>query len=420
MKVLVVGQGGREHALCWRIAKSSSVKTLYCIPGREGFMDVAECLSIPDDKIEDFAAEKKIDLVVVGPEAPLVDGLADRLRSRGIKVFGAGKEGARLEGSKIFAKQFLEKNAIPTAKFFSAQNADDALAAVDKIGDNVVIKADGLAAGKGVIVCSTKDEGKEAVKRLLVGRKMGDAGGRLVVEERLEGQEVSIIAVCDGKNTCMLLPTQDHKRIFDNDEGPNTGGMGACSPAEKVCPPSMVETIEKKVVVPTLEGLRRENIDFRGTLYCGLMITPSGEPSVLEFNVRFGDPETQPQMVILDDDLAELLHSAADGNLAKTKLAWKPGAVVTLIMASEGYPGSAAGGDEITGLDAIEQDDDNVVFHAGTKKRGGKWVTAGGRVLGVTAMGKDLGDARTNAYAMAEKIQWRGVQYRKDIGLKGM
>lgn len=420
MNVLVIGKGAREHALCWKISKSPTVKKLYCSPGSEGIGGAAECIFVADDEIEKFTEEKNIDLVVIGPETPLVDGMADRLRRAGVKVFGPGKEGARLEGSKLFSKKFMEKYGVPTAKFFKVQNPDDAMAAVDKIGDSVVVKADGLAAGKGVIVCSDRGEGREAVRRLMVQGEMGEAGKILVVEERLEGQEVSIIALCDGKNYCMLLPTQDHKRIFDDDKGPNTGGMGAYSPAEKVAPREMIEKIEKKVVIPTLEGMKKENIDFRGTLYCGLMISPEGEPNVLEFNVRFGDPETQPQMILLDEDLAELLMSAASGELSKTRLRWKRGVAVNVVISAEGYPGKVTREDKIRGLEEIQEDDEHVVFHAGTKKKEGKWITDGGRVLGVTAIGKNLKEAREKAYEMLRRIGWRGMHYRKDIGVKGM
>jgi phosphoribosylamine--glycine ligase len=420
MNVLVVGKGGREHALCWRIARSPSLKKLYCAPGSAGISAVAECLAVGDDDIVRAALEKRIDLVVIGPETPLVDGLADRLRKEGIRVFGPGWDGARLEGSKIFAKNFLRKYGIPTARYVEAHSPREALGAVNELGERVVIKADGLAAGKGVIVCSTKQEAMEAVETLMVKEAMGSAGRNLVVEERLEGQEVSIIALCDGSKTCMLLPTQDHKRVFDNDAGPNTGGMGAYAPARKVSPPPLVKVIEKTVVAPTLEGLHREGIDFRGTLYCGLMITPGGEPSVLEFNVRFGDPETQPQMALLDEDLAALLMSAASGELAKTELRWRPGAAVTVVVAAEGYPGNVTKGDAIDGLDDLDENDDQVVFHAGTDRRDGGWVTDGGRVLGVTATGGDLEEARGRAYALVSRIKWRGMHFRGDIGLKGI
>ncbi len=420
MNVLVVGKGGREHALCWRIAKSPSLKKLYCAPGSAGIARVAECLALGDDDIVAAAREKRIDLVVIGPEAPLVDGLADRLRKEGVKVFGPGWDGARLEGSKIFSKNFLRKNGIATARYVEAHSPQEAYEAVERLGESVVVKADGLAAGKGVIVCSTREEARAAVETLMVKEAMGAAGRNLVVEERLEGQEVSIIAICDGKGCCMLLPTQDHKRVFDDDQGPNTGGMGAYTPAEKVSPPSLVKIIEKVVVIPTLEGLQREGIDFRGTLYCGLMISPEGVPNVLEFNVRFGDPETQPQMALLDEDLAALLMSAASGELAKTELRWKPGVAVTVVVSAEGYPGPVTKGDVISGLDDLDEGDDQVVFHAGTDRKEGKWITDGGRVLGVTATGRDLKDARERAYALVSKIRWRGMHFRRDIGLKGM
>ena len=420
MNVLVIGKGAREHALCWKIARAPSVEKVLCIPGSDGIATVAQCQSVEDARVADFARDHAVDLVVIGPEAPLVEGMADTLRSKGVKVFGPGKDGARLEGSKIFAKKFMEKHGIPTARFFVAGTPQEAHAAVDSLGDRVVIKADGLAAGKGVIVCSSRNEGKEAVERLMVKGEMGGAGSRLVIEERLEGQEVSIIAVCDGKRCCILLPTQDHKRVGDSDEGPNTGGMGAYAPAAKVSPPSIVERIEKEVVQPALRGLAAESVDFRGTLYCGLMIGPDGRLGVLEFNTRFGDPETQPQMLLLDEDLAQLLRSAASGELATTMPRWKKGVAVTVVLAAEGYPGTVVKGDAIDGLDGIRQDGEHVVFHAGTRKKDGRWFTDGGRVLGVTTIGKDLEAARSEAYRMVEKIRWRGMHFRRDIGMKGM
>jgi phosphoribosylamine--glycine ligase len=418
MNVLVVGRGGREHALCWKLARSRSVRRVVCVPGSAGIAGAAECAAVPDEGLVAFAGEKAIDLVVVGPEAPLVGGLADRLRQAGVSVFGPGKDGARLEGSKVFAKAFMQRHGIPSAACAVAASAKEAYDAVEAMGGRVVVKADGLAAGKGVIVCEGPEEARGAVERLMVKTEMGEAGRRLVIEERLEGQEVSVIAVCDGQSTCLMLPTQDHKRIRDGDEGPNTGGMGAYAPAGKVAPPALLEALRESVVAPTLRGLRSEGIDFRGALYCGLMITPGG-PKVLEYNVRFGDPETQPQMALLDEDLGELLLAAAAGSLEGRPLRWKPGAAVTVVLSAEGYPGEARKGDPIDGLDAA-QDDEHVVFHAGTARKDGAWVTDGGRVLGVTAVGRDLPQARERAYRLVDGIRWRGMHFRKDIGLKGI
>jgi phosphoribosylamine--glycine ligase len=420
MNVLVVGRGGREHALCWKLARSRSVRRVVCVPGSAGIAGSAECAAVPDEGLVAFARERAVDLVVVGPEAPLVGGLADRLRQAGIGVFGPGTDGARLEGSKVFAKAFMQRHGVPTAACAVAASAKEAFDAVEAMGGRVVVKADGLAAGKGVIVCEGREEARGAVERLMVKAEMGEAGRRLVIEERLEGREVSVIAVCDGSRACLMLPTQDHKRIRDGDEGPNTGGMGAYAPAVKVAPPALLEAIRETVVAPTLRGLRSEGVDFRGALYCGLMIAPGGEPKVLEYNVRFGDPETQPQMALLDEDLGELLLAAAAGSLDGRALRWKPGAAVTVVLSAEGYPGEVTKGDTIEGLETALQDEEHVVFHAGTARKEGRWVTDGGRVLGVTAVGKDLPQARERAYRLVDAIRWRGMHFRKDIGLKGI
>lgn len=420
MNVLVIGKGAREHALCWRLHRSESVKKVYCRPGGDGMRGVAENVSVSDNQIVDFVKEKKIDFVVVGPEVPLVEGIADRLRAGGVAVVGPGRQGAMLEGSKIFAKNFMKRFSIPTADFREACSFEDALRAVEAIGGEVVVKADGLAAGKGVIVCSSKQDGYRAAKALMVEKIMGESGTRIVVERKLKGMEISIIALCDGKSYCLLLPAQDHKPIYDGDHGPNTGGMGAYAPADKIAPESVLQKIEEEVVSPAVEGMQVSGIDFRGILYCGLMIASDGSPYVLEFNVRFGDPETQPQMMLLEEDLGQVLAEIAHGSLTKKTLRWRKGYCVNVVIAAEGYPSSPKKGDVIEGLESINEDDNHVVFHAGTKCNNGKWFTNGGRVLGMTAWGSSLVSARNEAYSMVRKVNFTGMHYRTDIAVKGI
>ena len=420
MKVLVLGKGGREHALCWRLAKSPSVGKVFCIPGSDGISQVAKCAKVSEEKIAGFAKENGISLVVIGPEAPLVSGIADLLRNEGLLVFGPGKKGAMLEGSKVFAKLFMRRHSIPTARFLVASNLDEAYRGIEEIADNVVVKADGLAAGKGVIVCSSKEEAREAVRKLMLEKEMGEAGEKLVIEEKLGGEELSVIAVCDGKDYCVLLPAQDHKRVFDNDIGPNTGGMGAYAPSTKVGTSDIITKVKSEVIDRTIEGLKEDGIDFRGALYCGLMIGRGGDVNVLEFNVRFGDPETQPQMVLFNGDFGSLLYQASSGELGRYTPEWKNGYAITVVLSAEGYPGKPVTGDVIEGLEEMVEDETHVVFHAGTRREGGKWVTDGGRVLGVTACGDSLESARAEVYRMIQKIKWRGMHFRRDIGIKGI
>jgi phosphoribosylamine--glycine ligase len=420
MKVLVIGGGGREHAMCWRLARSPQVEEVHCAPGNAGIARDATCVKLADGDVPAYARDNGIGLVAIGPEAPLVAGLGNRLRSEGFKVFGPQAKAAMLEGSKVFAKQFMKRHGIPTAEFDVAESFAEAEDAVRHFGDRVVVKADGLAAGKGVIVCSSTDEGIAAAKTIMVDRAFGEAGGRVVVERRLEGLELSLIAVTDGERYQMMIPAQDHKQLLDGDRGPNTGGMGAYCPAPRIAPPELVERVEREVIVPTLQGMSEEERPVRGVLYAGLMIDGDGAPGVLEFNLRFGDPETQPQLTMMSSDLAELMLASDGGDVSSTPVTWHDGVAVTVVAAAGGYPGSPRKGDPITGLDDVEKGDERIVFHAGTSLDGGKVVVSGGRVLGITSRGPDLATARKDAYGMVEKIGFDGMQYRTDIGVKGL
>ena len=417
MKILVVGGGGREHALCWKIRQSPRVRELYCAPGNAGIADVAECVPIAADDLGAlcrFAVEQRIDLTVVGPELPLTLGLVDELERQGLRAFGPRRDGAILEGSKAFTKKLLEECRVPTAKFGAFTNVDDARAFVRASGAPIVVKADGLAAGKGVVVCPTEAEALTAIDEMLGERIFGAAGSCVVVEEVLEGEEASFLALTDGESILPLASSQDHKRIFDGDRGPNTGGMGAYSPAPVVTA-GVERRVREEILGPVLDGLRRRGIVYQGVLYAGLMIR-EGEPKVLEFNARFGDPECQALIVRLESDLVELMEAVADRRLSTTRLRWDPRPSVSVVMAAEGYPGSVTKGNEISGLESLKDWRDGVVFHAGTERRGDRIVTAGGRVLGVTALGATLGDAVDSAYRAVAKIHWQGMQYRTDIG----
>jgi phosphoribosylamine--glycine ligase len=420
MKVLVIGSGGREHALVWKLRQSSRVEQVYCLPGNGGIAREATCLagSHKDPKaLAQLAETLGADLTVVGPEAPLVAGIADEFDARGLAVAGPSRAAAQLEGSKIFAKEFMRRHGIPTADFVVCRDQQSGQAGLDRWGGPVVIKADGLAGGKGVVVCDDRSQAQEAVQSLLSGRLVGDAGRHVLLEERLEGEEVSFLVLTDGQTVWPLAPTQDHKRVWDGDRGPNTGGMGAyCD--DGILSANLSRRILDEVVSPTLQGLRSEGIPYRGVLYCGLMITSDG-PRVLEYNVRFGDPETQPLMVRLEGDLAETLLALATGNLRSDMLSWKAGASVCVVACSAGYPGDYATGKRITGLEEAEAAGAKV-FHAGTVERDGHLATAGGRVLGITAVGPDLAAATGNAYEAASKIHFEGMHYRRDIARKGL
>jgi phosphoribosylamine---glycine ligase len=420
MKVLVIGSGGREHALIWKLRQSPRVERIYCTPGNGGIARDATCVashaSDPQSFVE-LAKSLGADLTVVGPEAPLVAGVADEFAARGLGVAGPNRAAARLEGSKIFAKEFLHRHGIPTADFLVCEDWQTGRANLGRWGGGVVIKADGLAAGKGVVVCSESAEAETALQEMLSGRLVGDAGRRVLLEEKLEGEEVSFLALTDGKTVLPLAPTQDHKRVWDDDRGPNTGGMGAYSD-DGILSAAMSRRILDEIVFPTLEGLRREGIPYKGVLYSGLMITPDG-PKVLEYNVRFGDPETQPLMLRLEGDLAETLLALARGELGSDMLSWKAGASVCVVACSAGYPGSYTTGKVISGLEEAEAGG-ACVFHAGTAQQDGRIVTSGGRVLGITAAGADLASATQAAYQAAAKVRFEGIHYRHDIARKGL
>jgi len=422
VNVLVVGSGGREHALIWKLAQSSRVKKIYCAPGNAGTALQAENVSI---KVEDlpgllaFAREKKIDLVVVGPELPLTLGISDQLEKEKIPVFGPSQAASILEGSKAWTKSFLREQHIPTAHYETFSESDRAIDFLSTQSYPLVIKADGLAAGKGVIIAKDRAEAVAAIEMILNRGVFGEAGRQIVIEEFLEGEEASFLALVDGSSVLPMDSAQDHKRVGEGDTGPNTGGMGVYSPA-----PVLTEAIRAQVVdtilVPTLKGLKARGIEYRGVLYAGLMIDRQGRPKLLEYNVRFGDPETQALLIRWDGDLLDDIEATVTGKLSGRSLKWKEGASVCVVMAAHGYPESVVTGDVITGLKEAASVTETVVFHAGTKLHEGKVVTAGGRVLGVTALGRDLRQARERAYDACEKIHWKGVHYRRDIGKKGM
>lgn len=417
MNILLIGSGGREHALAWKLRQSPVAETIYCAPGNPGMKGVVCIDAGTPEELANFAAEHQVALTMVGPEAPLCEGIVDLFRSRGLRIVGPNREAAQLEGSKSYAKDFMTRHGLPTARAAWFENAHDALAYVRKLGAPVVIKADGLAAGKGVTVASTLDEALDAVNDCFDGL-FGKAGARVLVEECLFGEEASIIAFCDGKTIVPLASSQDHKRALDGDRGPNTGGMGAYSPAPVVTE-DMWQVIDEKVLQPFLRGVQQDGLDFRGVIYAGLMMTLEG-PKVLEFNVRFGDPETQAILARLDSDLVEALTLLADGRLAEAKLVWNPRPAVCVVMTAKGYPGSYAKGKVIQGLEAAEETG-AVVFHAGTKRDGeGRIVTSGGRVLGVTALGDTIADAVQNAYRAVEKIAFEGATYRSDIAHRAL
>ncbi|NQT87873.1 phosphoribosylamine--glycine ligase [bacterium] len=419
MKILVVGGGGREHALVWKIAQSPLVEKIYCAPGNAGTATLAENVAIPADEVRAllrFARNESIDLTIVGPEAPLVDGITDRFEAEGLPVFGPNARAAELEGSKVLAKHIMRKHNIPTASYDVFDTVDAAEQHVRKADYPLVIKADGLAAGKGVIVCQERDEALKAIDTIMKLRAFGDAGNHLVVEECLIGEEASILALTDG-NTIVPLPTsQDHKAVFNGDKGPNTGGMGAYSPAP-VITESQYERIEREVIIPIVHAMNADERPYKGVVYAGLMMTDDG-PRVLEFNVRFGDPETQPILFRLQSDIVPVLLAVATTGLEDVALDWDPRPSVCVVMASGGYPGPYEKGKVITGLEEAATVEDAMVFHAGTALKAGKVVTTGGRVLGVTARGDDIQSAIDRAYETVAKINFPGAQYRTDIGAK--
>jgi phosphoribosylamine--glycine ligase len=421
MKVLIVGSGGREHALAWKISQSKKVEKIYCAPGNAGISQLAECVDIKPDNIaqlKKFAINNKIDLTIVGPEAPLASGIVDEFGKEGLRIFGPSKAAARLEGSKIFAKEMMKKFNVPTASFAEFTDEREAMKYLQDSNLPMVVKADGLAAGKGVVVASEFGEAEEAVHRMLVEKEFGEASSKIIIEECLMGQEASILAFSDGKHFTVMQSAQDHKRIFDNDMGPNTGGMGAYSPAPVVTV-NVLKEVEEKVFRRMIDGMRKEGNPFVGVLYAGIMITKDG-PKVLEFNVRFGDPETQPIMMRLKTDLVDIIERVLDGKLDNIAVDWEPKAAVCVVLASKGYPGEYEKGKEISGLDEAKALKDAVIFHAGTSLKNGKTVTSGGRVLGVTAMADTIESAINRVYSVVHMIKFDGMHYRSDIGRKAL
>jgi len=421
MKILVIGSGGREHALVWKIKQSGLTAKIFCAPGNAGTAMLAENVGIKADDIQElllFAEKEKIGLTVVGPEAPITSGIADIFEKRGLKIFAPSKQAGMLEGSKIYAKNIMKKYGIPTAGFEVFDNADRAKEYIRKKGAPLVVKADGLAAGKGVTVCASIDEALAAVDEAMVEKSFGAAGDRILIEEMLSGEEASILAISDGKNKIILDSSQDHKRIFDADKGPNTGGMGAYSPAP-VITPALLKRIEKEVVNPLIKGMAKEGSPYKGIIYAGIMVTADG-PKVLEFNARFGDPETQVILPRMNSDLVRLMLAAIDGNLSAEHIEWDKRPCLSVVLVSGGYPGNYQKGKDISGLEKISAMDGVTVFHAGTTAGGDKILTSGGRVLNVTALGKDIREAAAKAYEACRLINFEGMHYRRDIGYRAM
>jgi phosphoribosylamine--glycine ligase len=421
MKVLVVGSGGREHALVWKIVQSPRVKKVYCAPGNSGIAELAECVPIPAGDIPallDFARRQKIDLTVVGPEGPLSEGIVDLFRKEGLRIFGATRRAAEIESSKSFAKELMTQYGIPTARGRSFRSVEQARRYLRKTGAPVVVKADGLAAGKGVIVCASEAEAQEALERVMVRREFGDAGRQVVIEECLIGEEASFLAFTDGKTVLAMPSSQDHKAIYDDDQGPNTGGMGAYSPAP-VVDRLIHKRVMNEIMIPTVKAMAAEGRTYQGVLYAGLMIERD-QIKVLEFNGRFGDPEAQPLLMRIRGDIVPIMEAVIDGRLDQCALDIDERASVCVVMASDGYPGKYRKGLPIKGLDAAKRMKDVVVFHAGTARKDKTVVTDGGRVLGVTALGDTVADAIEKAYQAAGRITWEGAYYRKDIGRKAI
>lgn len=416
MKILVVGGGGREHAICWKLSNEDNVEKIYCAPGNAGISQVAECIAIGDsdiDKLIDFVKENNIDLTVVGPEVPLVKGIVDRFEEEGLKIFGPNKECAQLEGSKSFSKDFMVKHNIPTAKYKEYTEIDKAISEIDSFGYPVVIKADGLAAGKGVVILENKEDALDALKEMMLDKKFGEAGNKIVVEEFLKGVETSILAFVDNNTIIPMVSAKDHKKVYNNEQGPNTGGMGTFSPSE-IYTDDLEKEIREKVLDRTLDGLKKDGLKFKGILFIGLMITNDGA-KVLEYNVRFGDPETQSVLFRLDTDLNKIMTSIIDNKLAEIKIKYKSEQAVCVMLTSGGYPDSYEKGKVITGLENLDKD--IVVFHSGTKLVDEKLVTNGGRVIGITAKANTVKDAANKVYENIKKIDFEGMHYRTDIGI---
>lgn len=417
MNILVIGSGGREHALFWKLSESPQTERIYAIPGNPGMGEMTDIAVTDNAAILQFAKEKDIGLVVVGPEVPLMNGLVDNLEAAGIPAFGPRANAAEIEGSKSFAKDLMKKYGIPTARYEVFAEAEAARAYIRSEGAPIVVKADGLAAGKGVVVAMTEQEALDAVDAIMEHNSFGDAGARVVIEEFMEGEEASLLAFTDGTVIRPMISAQDHKRAFDGDKGPNTGGMGTYAPAP-VMTPELTERAVEEILKPTISAMEKEGRAYRGCLYLGLMITADG-PKVVEFNARFGDPETQVVLPLLDGDLVQIMHACAGGTLADVPIRWKDGAAVCVVLAAGGYPASYEKGNEIYGIGNAEKLG-ALVFHAGTAKKNGKIVTNGGRVLGVVGMGKDIASAVQSAYDAVDQISFKGEYHRKDIAHRAL
>ncbi|MCX5781496.1 MAG: phosphoribosylamine--glycine ligase [Elusimicrobia bacterium] len=422
-RVLVIGSGGREHALVWKIAQSPKVEKVFCAPGNPGIQSLAECVLLKIDDfacLEKFVKDNKIDLTVVGPEAPLASGIVDYFNEKGLKIFGPNRTAAKFESSKAFAKNFMRKYGIPTASFNNFKNYENALNFINNYTseNKLVVKADGLAAGKGVIICDNKSVAKEAINRIMKEKVFGDAGKEIVIEEFLDGEEASLQIFLDSKNYLLMLSAQDHKRANDGDKGPNTGGMGAYSPAP-IIDEKTIKLIEKQIIKPFIKGLKEEGIDYRGVLYIGLMIV-KGNPFVVEFNCRFGDPETQVVLPLMKSDIVEIMESTISATLDKQNLEWYNSTATCVVIASGGYPGDYKKGFEIKGLDTAQKIKDVMIFHAGTSYSSGKIVNSGGRVLGVTGIGKNISESVKKAYEGVSEISFEGMHFRKDIARRAL
>mgnify|MGYP006273470653 CR=1 FL=1 len=421
MKILEVGSGGREHTLTWKLKQSDKVEKIFVAPGNAGTEELATNVNIKDTNINElvtFATRKEIDLTFVGPEAPLVEGIVDLFKEEGLAVFGPNQKAAQLEGSKVFSKNLMKEYDIPTAKYESFTEADEAIAYIKEEGAPIVVKAEGLAAGKGVIVAQSTTEAVEAVETIMLDEKFGAAGSRIVVEEFLTGEEATVLAFTDGETIVPLIASQDHKPAYDNDEGPNTGGMGAYAPAP-VVDEELLAQVKADVLEPTIDGLKEEGVEYKGLIYCGLMIEDR-EVKVLEYNVRFGDPEAQAVLPLLETDLVDIAKAVNEKRLSEIEIEWSNKTAVCVIMASGGYPVDYETGEEITGIKEAEEDEDIIVFQAGTERKDGKLLTAGGRVLGVTAVGEGYQDTIEKAYQGVEEIDFAEAHYRSDIGAKAV
>ena len=416
MKVLVVGSGGREHAICYSLLKGKKVNAIYCAPGNAGISEIAQCLSIKDNDIDNlykFAKENKIDLTIVGPEVPLVDGIVDKFEKENLRIFGPNKKCSMLEGSKAFSKEFMIKHDIPTAKYKEYMDLDEAINEIDSFGYPVVIKADGLAAGKGVVIAKDKEEGIKALREMMSDKKFGIAGEKIVIEEFLKGIETSILAFVDNNTIVPMESAKDHKKVYNNEEGPNTGGMGTFSPSN-IYDEQLSHIVKKEVLDKTLKGFKDDNLNYKGILFIGLMITEDG-PKVLEYNVRFGDPETQSVLLRLETDLIEIIEAILENKLNEIRIKYDEKNAVCVMLTSGGYPESYEKGKVVTGLDKV--DEDIVIFHSGTKIINNKLVTNGGRVIGISAKGNSLEEASKKVYENIEKIKFEGMHYRTDIGV---